>query len=229
MLATRSGLLLLLLSAGCAASRTPGLQDSRKREAPPARGALITGMIGLSELEVTGDLDPALGDVDEVDDESIPMIGALVQQPLAGRRLRLGLEGGFTLGWENDVQAVVVDSGSVLVAAENDFLLVDLFVGAFADLSLGERLRLYAGAGPLLQWASIDVEWNDTLAGDVSVDESGFGGGYYARTGFEFALGSGLSLGLGVRYLDSSVDPGGDIDDVEFEEFQYVLTATRGM
>ncbi|MEQ1892349.1 MAG: hypothetical protein ABL998_07415 [Planctomycetota bacterium] len=221
---------LLLLTPACTATRPGGTarQDDWTGRAP--EGALVTGMIGLARLEVTDtDLDAGLGEVTDTDEASLPLIGAVYQQPLVGRRLRFGIEGGFSLSWENDVQAVLVDSGSAAIVAENDFLLIDLSGGVYADLMLGRRLRLYGGAGPLLQFASVDAEWNDSVLGNVNVDENAFGGGYYARTGFELAFGAGTTVGLGVRYLDSSVDPGGGIDSIEFEEWQYVLTATRGL
>lgn len=224
---------LLLLAPACASSSGLAIQDSDddwRRDASPPHGVLVTGMFGLSELEVTDiELSPALGDIDSAEDASLPTIGAVVQKPLAGRRLRFGLEGGFTLGWDGDVEAIVIGSGGAIIAADNDFLLTDLFGGAFADLALGERVRLYAGLGPLMQFASVDAEWSDPVLGDVDVSEDGFGGGYYARTGFEIDLGSGLSLGLGVRFVDSSIDLGSEIDEVEFEELQYLLTATRAM
>jgi opacity protein-like surface antigen len=230
----RIAAILLLLAPACASSARQTDDDldpdDWRREHAEPHGVVVTGMFGLGELEVTDvELDSSLGDVDDTDDASLPTIGAVVQKPMVGRRLRLGLEGGGTLGWDGDVEAIIVGSGGAILAAENDFLLADLFCGAFADLALGERVRLYAGVGPLLQFASVDAEWNDPLLGDVDLSEDGFGGGYYARTGFEIALGSGLSLGLGVRFVDSSFDLGGQIDEVEFEELQYLLTATREM
>jgi opacity protein-like surface antigen len=223
-------LALLVFTSACATSRT--LQSPRQEawNGTAPNGALVTGMLGMARLELPDtELDSGLGDVTEVEDSTLPVIGAVYQQPVVGQRVRFGFEGGFTLSWENDVKAVLLDSGATTVVAENDFLLVDLSCGLFADLMLGERLRLYGGAGPVLQFASVDAEWDDSSIGDVDVDEDAFGGGYYARTGFEFAFSKGTTVGLGVRHLDSSVDPGGGIDSIEFEEWQYVLTATRGL
>lgn len=231
----RFAALCLLLAPACASSSGPfgrgqEFDEWPRPEAPSPRRPLVTGMLGLSELEVTDmELDPALGSIDDTDDTSLPMIGAAVQMPLAGRRLRIGLEGGSTLGWDGDVEAIVIGSGGAIIAAENDFLLLDLFGGVFADLPLGERLRVYAGVGPLLQFGAVDAEWDDPVLGDVSVHEDAFGKGYYARAGFEIALDYGTSVGLGLRFVDSEIDPSGDLDDVEFQEYQYVLTATQGL
>lgn len=139
--------LVALASSACTASGQRELRAAgtgSQRSAPS--GMLVRGMIGLGEIQVRDvDIDSSLGDVDEVDDASLPVVGAAVQRPMAGRRLQLGLEGGFTLGWEGDVEAVVIGSGAVAIAAENDFVFADLFGGAFAQLPLGERARLYGG------------------------------------------------------------------------------------
>jgi len=225
---TRCLALLLLLAPACAAT-TPARAAQELRDAAPARQTSVTGMLGLVSLDVTDvELDPALGEVDDVDDETLPFLGALWRQPLVGRRLLLGWETGFTLGWENDVQAVVIDSGTTAVVAENDFLLADAFVGASVELPLGRRLRLVAGAGPLLQFARVDAEWNDSVLGAVDANESGFGLGVYARGGIELVRAAGTSFGLALRYTDSSVEPGGDIEQVDFRELAWVFTATRG-
>lgn len=223
---------LLLLPLACAAPAARRAQDDWPlRDAAPPIGVLVTGMLGLGELEATRfELDPALGDVDDLDDDaSLPTIGAAIVKPLVGRRLRLGIEGGGTIGWDGEIRTVVVTNGGAFLDADNDLVVADLFVGAAADLLLGERLRLYAGAGPLLQFASIEADWDDPLQGPVRLDEDGFGGGTYARAGLEIELDSGLCLGLGVRFVNSSVDLGSAIDEVDLEEVQFLLTATRAM
>jgi hypothetical protein len=223
-------LLPFLAACSSTASRVPQIDDDwpRDDDAPPL-GILVTGMFGLTEIELQDlELDSSFGEAGETEESTLPIIGAVVQKPFAGERVRVGLEGGGTLSWEGELETVIVGSGGALLTADNDFFHTDLFAGPFADLLVGEKLRFYAAAGPLMQFASIDAEWTDPVFGDVEVDEDGFGAGYYARTGFEIEFGS-LSLGFGIRFVDSSVDMNGEIDEVDIEELQYLVTATRPM
>src|SRR6185436_15697759 len=120
-----------------------------------------------------------------------------------------------------------VGGGSVVVVADNDIFLFDFFGGPFFDLMLGQRTRVYVGAGPLLQWGSVDLDWNQPIQGHVHSSDSGFGVGWYARTGIEFAMRPGLQIGFGIRWVDSYLDLSGDIDRLDFEGEQYYLTVTE--
>ena len=151
-----------------------------------------------------------------------------MQHPLRGDRVLLGLEGGFTVGWEGDTGVVAVGNGSALLVSDNDVLLLDVFVGPYLETFVGQRLRLYAGAGPVLQFARADLEYVDQDDELVSLGDSGFGAGLYARAGLEVGLQNGSRAGFGVRWIDSRADVGGGIDEVEFEAVQYAITVTTG-
>ena len=131
------------------------------------------------------------------------------------------------LRWENDIQAFALGSNGAAVVADNDVLLTDLFIGAFGDVYLGPRVRIYGGVGPTLQFANVDYEYNDPVFGHVHIHDDGFGTGYYTRVGVEFQMSTGMALGFGFRYVDSSVDFGGKINEMDFEQEQYVLTFTE--
>jgi len=103
----------------------------------------------------------------------------------------------------------------------------DFFGGAFADLALGEKLRAYAGVGPVLQFGQIDFEYQDPINGHVRIYDSGFGTGYYTRIGLEFQINPKMSIGAGFRYVDTSVDFGGAIDSMDFKQEQYLVTFTE--
>ena len=187
---------------------------------------LLQGFIGVSELtDVSVDDDgPGRVDGDEGDLDQLPVLGGGGQWKLGGRRVDLGLEGLFSAGWRSNAEAFVVGGGGAVVAIDVDLLLLDLYGGPFASVFLGDRLRLYAATGPLLQWANYDQTGNGQ-----NDDGSGFGYGYYARTGIEFAFPSRTLVGLGVRWSDSEADLGGSLGDLEIEGLQFLLTVSRGL
>lgn len=150
-------------------------------------------------------------------------------QPMRGERLKLGFEGGFTLGWQGDTGFVSVGNGTVVVVSDNDLFVMDVFVGAFAELFLGEKIRVYGGAGPLLQFGAVDMEFFDESDNSyVDISESGFGGGIYTRAGIELELSRGTFVGFGVRWLDSSVSLGSKLGNLDFQGVQAALTVTTG-
>jgi opacity protein-like surface antigen len=217
-----------LAAALCGACVAP----SRRWEAPapdvPPVGMSVQGLVGLAEVEPRDfGFDTGSGQVQDADDATMPLIGGVFQYALAGRGPRIGLEGGFTFGWQGDFDAVLVQSGTLVVRLDNELVLWDLFGGVFADAMLGERVRVYAAAGPLLQVGSIDSRWDDPISGPQRVDDDGFGGGLYARGGIELALRPGLFIGLGYRVVDSQLDFGSPFGDVELRAEQIFLTVTE--
>lgn len=231
---------LLGLMASCASvARVPRFEgaatspqysdDYYRRRSAPSEGTRIQGMIGLTEVtDVSVGLDPALGEIRDDGVAQLPMIGGVFMRPLGGDRLKFGVEGGFTVGWENDTGVVAINNGNLLVVSDNNLFLMDIFVGPFAELFVGERIRVYGGAGPLLQYGQVDVEFIDNNS-FIDETESGFGGGIYTRAGVEFDLGRGSLVGFGVRWLDSSVNLGGRMGDLDFQGVQFALTVTTGI
>ena len=90
--------------------------------------------------------------------------------------------------------------------------MFDLAGGPYASLFLDKkkRVRLYVGGGPLMTYADFrtdtDYPEDDPDADDATDNESAFGIGVYARTGFEFRIYEKGMLGLGARGTWSSVD-----------------------
>lgn len=177
--------------------------------------ALLQGYFGASinNLERNGG-----GVRVEADDVELPSIGGGGQWKLAGDRIDIGLEGMLGFNWRASSTAFVVGGGGAAVAVDVDMFLMDLYGGPFASMFLGDSLRVYAGAGPMMQWAFYDER------GFSSQDGSGFGVGYYARTGLDFELGRGSYLGFGVRWSDSSIDVGGNLGDVDLDGFLWMVT-----
>jgi opacity protein-like surface antigen len=166
--------------------------------------------------------------VDGSDEESsrVPTIGGGGQWKLAGDRIDFGLEGMMAFGWRANALAFASGGGGAVVAIDVSLFLIELYGGPFVSLFLGERWRVYGAAGPMLQWASYDQESD---VDGYSEDGSGFGTGWYARTGLEFAIRPGMMVGGGVRWSDSVVDLDSGLGDLDLEGVQWVFTVTTGI
>jgi len=235
----RLALLTILSASGCAATGDP-LQHYQSalggRSYPSTFGGdanrqptHVQGMLGASYLNIQNiDIDPSLGSFASSDETEMPLIGGAAQLPLGGEhRIHIGLEGGFTLGWQGNIEAFAFGSNGAVVVADTDLWLTDLFGGVYGDIELGDRLRIYAGVGPTLQFGSIDYDYDDPVLGHVSINDDGFGTGYYSRIGIEFTISPGMAIGASYRYVDSNIDFGGQISDMDLKQDQYMLTCTQ--
>jgi len=104
------------------------------------------------------------------------------------------------------------------------------------DRSLRRRVRRHRvgrqashlrRVGPTLQFGSIDYDYDDPVLGHVSINDDGFGTGYYSRIGIEFTISPGMAIGASYRYVDSNIDFGGQISDMDLKQDQYMLTCTQ--
>lgn len=219
----------LALCAACTSTQDERLENPLTGE-PYGPGVVAQGWFGLNRVETRDlDVDPGVGNVQEVQDASLPALGGAFFKPLGGERLEYGLEAGLSLGWQGDIDTIAIGGGGVAIAGTTDVFLTDLFGGPNLTWHCGGKGRLYFAAGLVLEWASFDLEWNDPVSGAVQVDDDGFGGGYYGRTGFEWELEPGTWIGLGVRFVETAIDPGGQIDDVDLRQMQYLFTMTRSL
>ncbi|MBI5365369.1 MAG: outer membrane beta-barrel protein [Planctomycetes bacterium] len=188
--------------------------------------SVLQGFLGVTDyqsIEVEGSGGIGVdGDAGQVD--TLPLLGGGVQHKLGGERLDYGLEGFFSFSGRADAAAFVVGGGGATVAVDVNLFILELYGGAFASVFLGDKVRLYGGAGPLLQWASYDQRGS-------TFDDSGtgFGYGYYARAGIEFVLASRTMVGFGARWSDSRVDLGGSLGDLDVEGLQMVFTVSKGL
>ena len=80
----------------------------------------------------------------------------------------------------------------------------------------------------MLQYGSVEYEVLDGGSMLEELNEDGFGGGWYARAGFELELAPGALVGIGVRWIDTYVDFGGGLQDLELEGTQVGLTVSQG-
>jgi hypothetical protein len=185
---------------------------------------LMHGFVGISfydeisrEGGTSADVDGASGDLDQ-----LPLLGGGAQWKLGGESLDFGVEALFSMEGRANATAFAVGGGGVAVAVDVDLLILDLYGGPFVSTFLGQNMRAYIGAGPLFQFA--DYEQDDA---GVHEDSTGFGFGGYARTGIEFITHSGTMIGVGVLWLNSSVDLNNQLGDLEIEGFQAMITVSR--
>lgn len=201
--------------------------DSEVYDQPWSHG-LVTGIVGLTKLQDPDfDLQDPGSELEDSEPSTLPMIGGIVQFPFEGQRLQIGLEGGFTLGWEGDTGTILLENGTVVRVYDNDAFMCDAFGGLYLNAFLSRRARWYLGAGPMIQYASLDLDYDDQTGERDSLGEDGLGLGVYARTGIEFQFRPGSYIGLGARWIDTNVDLGGDFGDFRVEGLQFGLTVTE--
>jgi hypothetical protein len=186
--------------------------------------SMAQGYFGWSEyskVEVDGanHVDGDRGDMDEM-----PVIGGGAQYKLGGEKIDYGLEGLFDFGWRSDGTAFVVGGGGAAVAVDTSLFEFELFGGPFANIFLGDKVRVYGGLGPVFQFASYDQD--DSI---FNASGSGFGYGYYTRTGIEFQLPNRMWIGIGARWADTKVDLSDSAGDLNMEGFQFLITFSQGV
>ena len=189
---------------------------------------LLQGYFGaeyLSDFQVNPSGSPPI-ELDDDEYEVLPVVGGGAQLKLAGKSLDFGVEGFLALSGRSDLEAFASSGGSAVAVFEVDLLVWEAYGGPFVSRFIGDTLRVYAGAGPLLQWVGYDQEDSD---GTDEEDTEGSGGGFYARGGFEFLLPSGKLVGLGARWSESSVDLGGDVGDLDLSAVEVFFSYAYGL
>jgi hypothetical protein len=162
----------------------------------------------------------------EVDDYEVDLVGFDTQQSWGGERLKYGLEGGALVSWESDVRSIVVTGGgggaNIAVSADVSALLFDIFLGGYLSFEPSQRVRIYAGAGPLVLWGQRET---DTLtANDETVEnesESGFGVGLYGRAGFDVIIKDNIGLTIGARITRTTLSFDDPVGEVDVEGWEY--------
>lgn len=187
----------------------------------------VQGSVGITQY-ATGPSVAAPGTL-VVDEgaETFPMLGGAFQHALKDGPVQLGIEGGLSGGWQTNRTVLAAGNGAIVTQRDNQLLLLDTFVGAYASVPLEGGWRIYGGAGPVLQYASVKSRDLDLPPGSERESLDGFGGGWYARAGFELELGGPLLLGLGVRWVDSYADLGPGFNDLLLDGVQFGLTLSQ--
>jgi hypothetical protein len=156
--------------------------------------------------------------------DQMPVFGGGGQWKLGGESLDYGLEALFSMEGRANAAAFAAGGGGATIAVDVDMFVIDMYGGPFINKFLGDKLRWYLAAGPMMQFANYDQHSN--LFHDSG---SGFGFGGYARTGFEVVLPSRTMIGLGVLWLDTKVDLSGNLGDLNMQGYQVLFTVSRGI
>jgi hypothetical protein len=163
---------------------------------------VLQGFFGASffkTVQLTGGSGP---DVDGSDEPlaQMPTIGGGGQYKLGGDSVDLGLEMMFSFSGRANAAAIAI-------------------------VFLGDNTRVYASAGPVMEWADFTQQ---SESPNIDNHGMGFGTGFYARTGIEFAMTDRTMIGFGVRWSRSTVDLDNSLGTLDLEGFQAVFTVTEG-
>ena len=183
----------------------------------------LQGYFGANTLEVgvDGGRLPALQD----NDETFAAFGGGAQLKLSGKDIDIGVEGMLEFSGAAGAAGFAAGGGGAAVYVDFDVFLFQLYGGPFLSLPMGDRARLYGAAGPMMQWAFYE---QDSAISALAGDGSGFGYGYYARTGLEFGLSPRMMFGVSVRWSETEADLDGGFGDLQLEGFQWAITVTQG-
>lgn len=227
--ASRPAVVFALALAACAgpdASEANAWEPYLPRRASAARDH-VQGIIGITQF-ATGTTVAAPG-TNVVNDgaQTFPMLGGSFQHAMTDGEIRLGIEGGLSGGWQSTRTVLAAGNGTIVTQRSNDVLLLDGFVGAYASIPLEGGWRVYGGAGPVLQYASIKSLDLDQPTGSERDAYDGVGGGWYARAGVELEVGGPLLVGFGVRWVDAYAYLGPDFRDLIVEGVQFGFTVSQ--
>ncbi len=218
-----SGLLLILCFGWTC---TPALADDDSTKDIHLQVVLGATQYSDLNLENQSTTDPSV----EADSEIslMPTLGIVGGMPLLKGSAILGLEGGVLFGWRNDSVTAVGHNGTLRVNFDNKLYLLDLFLGPYVGTNLGQRSRIYAGAGPLLMVGQYDKRTNDHISESETIREDKTsmvsGAGLYARAGIEFMFEDGSMMGLCVRGFKSKLDFEDIPEDTDVNGIQLLIT-----
>lgn len=133
-----------------------------------------------------------------------------------------GLDATLLFSWAGDSTSVIAaGGGNALILISTDMFITDIGFGMYGSQMLGDSVRVYLGAGPLVQFGN--GEFENELTTTVT---SGFGVGLYGRGGVEFKVKPAEFLGIGVRGTYSEIDFGGSVGDINTDVLQVFLSYT---
>jgi opacity protein-like surface antigen len=164
------------------------------------------------------------------DSHNLTFFGAAAQKPFHGDSFEFGFETGANFSMKNDTDvlyASVESSGTkARVAIDNEWFLFDYFGGGYVAANIARRLRLYAGAGPLLIYGSWSHEPEEDDSEFEDETESHLSGGLYARAGLEVFIFERVSLGGGVRAIATGLDFDDEAGEADVEGPQLFFNFT---
>jgi hypothetical protein len=185
----------------------------------------LLGGVQYSGLEFTSP-----GGSNTTDMASLPQLGGAWSTKPKDEGLSFGLECTFLLGFKFDDVTTYAGNNNIIVTSSSSLWLLDFSGGGYANLMLGNKVRLYAAAGPLvmLSFYDSDEQYSDGSP-KTSESETTYGFGAYARTGLEFEVHNGGYLGAGVRWNWSNLDFDNVSSDSNISGIGGFITYTAGL
>lgn len=227
-------LLLLVGLASCRNTRQDRYEPYEPYQTPYSGTDLEPGQViaqGMLGASLLTDVSRTGGDYPPVtesgDLERLPMIAGSFQWPMWGKRIDAGLEAGGSLGFRTGAGYFRAGGSGLQVALEIDMYIFDLFGGPFVSTSLGDKVRIWGGAGPLMQFVNYS---QDGTQGDedISASSTGFGTGYYVRTGIDLMATKSMMVGIGARWVDSRTSLGSGLGNLDMQGTQLFVAFTSG-
>lgn len=203
---SRLGFLLITMIIGSSCPAFPETQQL------PANCQVIVSMMELDDNSPSPDEKK----------HDLTFFGAAAQKPFYLEFLEYGFETGINFSMENDTDVLSASGGSsggtVRVSIDNKMFFLDYFAGGYVAVHFANRVRLYAGAGPLLIFGMWEREHDDGEYEDET--ESKLSAGIYGRVGFEFRIVEPVSIGAGIRGISTGLKFDDSQRDIEVEGLQ---------
>ena len=201
-------------------------------------GRYLHGMVGQLKADEIWQLDdPDTGESLTADLDNLIYGGVAVQMNFSESAFEYGYESGGMLSFSNDTNVFFAsgNSGAVVAAeVDNNFYLLDLYMGGFIGCKLGDHLRLYAAAGPALLLGSLELEDSEPvptpLPQTVVISSQGRStqgtAGIYGRLGFDLMFDNGITVGASVRQVNAQLDFD-DYGEMDLNHPQYFINIGR--
>jgi len=175
------------------------------------------------------ELDEDAPDLDEKNYD-LTFFGAAAQKPFYKDLLEYGFETGANLSMKNDTNVLSYTAGSsggkIKVEIDNTWFLFDYFGGGYVAANIAKRLRLYAGAGPMLIYGSWEHEPDENDGDFDDNTESHLSAGIYGRSGFEIAIIERMSFGAGIRAIATNLQFDDSFGDIKVEGTQFFFNVS---
>jgi hypothetical protein len=184
----------------------------------PKDGMHFQLMLGGTDFSQLSFEDVSNADPSVIADSEIgrmPELGLGVCLPLVNVPFSIGVEGSVLYGWRSDSTSAIASNGLVYLHIDNDLILTDFSIGPYASTLIMDKVRIYAGAGPLLLNARYEKVREEQVALGVYTKNKNIyratGSGAYARVGIEYLFRGGAMVGLCLRGFESKLD----LDDIQ--------------
>lgn len=203
------------------------VQANAQYETEASNAAVVQALLGAVQYDGLEFTSPSGTTTDM---SKLPQLGGAWSTKPKAEKLSFGLEAAFLLGFKFDDVNTYTGVANTYVTASTYLWLFDISGGAYANLMLGEKLRVYGAAGPLVMISYYDSKQEYTTGvNNTSQSDTAFGFGVYARAGVELKVHEQGFLGAGVRGNWSNLDFNDVGGNSEISGIAGFLTYTVGL